>query len=120
MCSVVVATPADVGVMDRRRVGQRVSLVEPFLEDRFHRSQVGGADVVTTLGGGLDALRTVAVDESGDTETRAKALPTGIALPRNGNTIGHASLQTVSNSPCPPPKRLLTALSTTYDRRVQL
>jgi hypothetical protein len=28
----------------------------------------------------------------------------------------HPSLQTVSNSPCPPPKRLLTAHSTTYDR----
>src|SRR5437763_11167850 len=65
-CSVVVATPADVGVPDRghvRRTRFGKGAIESVLQDRLDRAIGGRADIVAALGRRLDALRSVALDE---------------------------------------------------------
>src|SRR5258708_35073179 len=76
-CSVVVATPADVGVPDRgrvRRVRFGKGAIEPVLQDGLDRAVGGRADIVATPGRRLDALRSVALHEAEDAKARAEAL----------------------------------------------
>src|SRR5271156_2809789 len=76
-CSVVVATPADVGVPDRGRVRRTrfgEGAIETVLEDRLDRAVGGRADVVAALGRRLDALWSIAFHETEDAKARAEAL----------------------------------------------
>src|SRR5258706_7802233 len=76
-CSVVVATPADVGVPDRRcvrRVRFGEGAIESVLQDRLDRAVGGRADIVAAPGRRLDALRPMALDEAEDAKARAEAL----------------------------------------------
>src|SRR5712671_1939406 len=76
-CSVVVATPADVGVPDRGRVRRAwfgEGAIKPVLQDRLDRAVGGGADIVAAPGRGLDALRSIALHEAEDAKARAEAL----------------------------------------------
>jgi hypothetical protein len=66
---VVVATSADVGVPDRgrvRRVRFGEGAIEPVLQDRLDRAVGGRADIVAAPGRCLDALRSIALDETED------------------------------------------------------
>src|ERR1700730_18704298 len=76
-CSVVVATPAYVGVPDRgcvRRARFGEGAIEPVLQDRLDRAVGGGADIVAAPGRSLDALRSIALHEAEDAKARAEAL----------------------------------------------
>src|ERR1700685_2493870 len=76
-CSVVVATPTDIGVRYRggvRRVRLAEGTIEPVLQDRLDRAVGGRADIVAAPGRSLDALRSIALHKAEDAKARAEAL----------------------------------------------
>src|ERR1700685_3325314 len=76
-CSVVVATPTDIGVPDRgcvRRVRFGEGTIEPVLQDRLDRAVGGRADIVAAPGCRLDTLRSKTLHQAENSKARAEAL----------------------------------------------
>src|SRR5580692_4025120 len=125
-CSVVVATPADVGVPDRgcvRRVWFGEGAIEPVLQNLLDRAVGGGADIVAAPGRGLDALRSIALHEAEDAKARAEAL-LGMRLCLHDRLEqrdrGGADLLGLAQHPCRRPFRItpMARRHVLRDRRV--
>src|SRR5690348_8161594 len=77
LCSVVVAAPANVGVLDRHAVRSGVvcrGAIEPVLEDRCDGAVTLRADGIAPPARGFQPLRPVSLRQAQDAQTRAEAL----------------------------------------------